>query len=206
MVHVELESRRRFAATNERVVLRKEKIPGLVNRSGGTVRDDPILAAAEINGHFVVMFADRISVFSSAGDGWTESNTFAMYSKLARDPRGILITRSRRWNVHGLCAGNSVQRELFPALERRESRQWMDRAMPRERRSLAGVPERGCEQRSGAEGFLQHGARFLYRSCYAEYRCGSAAVLCGRNDSASGGWGGVLLAGVDGKVQIVENG
>ena len=44
----------------------RRKIAGLFNRIGGVVRDNPILAAAEINGHFVVMYADRISIFSAA--------------------------------------------------------------------------------------------------------------------------------------------
>ena len=67
MVHVDAGEAPTARSASERVVLRKEKIPGLVSRTGGGVRDLPILAAAEINGHFVVMFTDRISVFSSAG-------------------------------------------------------------------------------------------------------------------------------------------
>ena len=75
----------------ERMVLRKERIHGLFSRIGGIVRDNPILAAAEINGHFVVMFSDRISIFSSVAGGWSESNTFLIEKKLTRDPRGLLI-------------------------------------------------------------------------------------------------------------------
>ena len=59
--------------------------------SADVIRDNPILAAAEINGHFVVMYADRISIFSAVSGGWTESNTFAMEKRLSRDPRGILL-------------------------------------------------------------------------------------------------------------------
>jgi len=78
-------------ASNDRVVLRKEPIPRLVHRGGTNPHDDPILAAAEINGHLVVMYADRISVFSSVGATWSESNTFAMSARLSRDPRGMLV-------------------------------------------------------------------------------------------------------------------
>ena len=90
MVHVDSVSVQPFVA-GERMVLRREPIPGLFNRIGGVVRDNPILAGAEINGHFVVMFSDRISIFSLIAGNWSESNGFAMETKLTRDPRGLLI-------------------------------------------------------------------------------------------------------------------
>ena len=91
MVHAGAAEATTTHSMSERVVLRKEKIPSLVNRNGGTLRNEPILAAAEINGHLVVIFEDRIAVFSSAGASWSEVNSFAMSPKLARDPRGILV-------------------------------------------------------------------------------------------------------------------
>src|SRR3569833_317434 len=48
MVHVDAAPVAATSTRNERVVLRKEKIPGLINRIGGTVQDNPILTAAEI--------------------------------------------------------------------------------------------------------------------------------------------------------------
>jgi hypothetical protein len=93
MVHVEL-SAKAVAVADARMVLRREKIAGLFNRIGGVVQDNPILAAAAINGHFVVMFADRISVFSSGTGGWTEVNAFPIEKQLGRDPRGILLANA----------------------------------------------------------------------------------------------------------------
>lgn len=75
----------------ERVVLRKGILPRLITKLGTSATDDPILAAAEINGHLLVMYADHISAFSSAGTSWVESNSFAMANKPARDPHGVLI-------------------------------------------------------------------------------------------------------------------
>ncbi len=90
MVHVD-NSAKSAPVTDARMVLRREKIAGLFNRIGGIVQGNPILAAVEINGHFVVMFGDRISIFSSGSNGWTEMNTFLIEKKLARDPRGLLL-------------------------------------------------------------------------------------------------------------------
>lgn len=92
MVHLEAgETAAANHGSSERVVLRKEKVLGVSSRSGAGGRDLRVLAAAEINGHLVVMFADRVSVFSSAGAGWTETNTFAMSPKMSRDPRGVIL-------------------------------------------------------------------------------------------------------------------
>jgi hypothetical protein len=75
----------------ERVVLRKERIPGLQSYAGGVMQRDPVLAAAEINGHFLVMYPDRISVFSSNAGTWIQSDSFAIERRVTRDPRGVLI-------------------------------------------------------------------------------------------------------------------
>ncbi len=88
MVHVDAVLSSPTTAT-ERIVLRKERM--LLNRTAATAQDDPILAAAEVSGHLVVMFSDRVSIFTSAAGGWNESNTLLMEKKPARDPRGILI-------------------------------------------------------------------------------------------------------------------
>jgi len=76
------------------MVLRSEKIAGLASRIDGIVRNDSILAASEINGYFLVMYPDRISIFSSAAGAWTEANTIVMESKLARDPRGVMLANA----------------------------------------------------------------------------------------------------------------
>ena len=73
------------------MVLRSEKVAGLFNRVGGVAWNDPILAAAEVNGHFLVIYPDRISIFSLAAGGWTEANTVMMERKDSRDPRAELV-------------------------------------------------------------------------------------------------------------------
>jgi hypothetical protein len=90
MVHVDA-STASASTADARMVLRSEKIVGLFSRTGGVIRNDPVLAAAEINGHFLVIYPDRISIFSSTGGAWTEANTIMMDRKLSRDPRAVLV-------------------------------------------------------------------------------------------------------------------
>jgi len=90
MVHVGA-STASASTADARMVLRSEKVAGLFSRTGGVIRNDPILAAAEINGHFLVIYPDRISIFSSASGAWTEANTIMAERKLSRDPRAVLV-------------------------------------------------------------------------------------------------------------------
>lgn len=93
MVHLDA-STTSESTTSERMVLRSEKVAGQFNRIGGVVRNDPILAASEINGHFLVIYPDRISIFSSTGGAWTETNTLMTDRKLTRDLRAELVAKS----------------------------------------------------------------------------------------------------------------
>jgi hypothetical protein len=90
MVHVDA-SIASISTNHAGMVLRSEKIAGLSSRIGGIVRNDPVLAASEINGHFLVVYPGRISIFSSTAGAWTEENTIAMENKLSRDPRAVLL-------------------------------------------------------------------------------------------------------------------
>lgn len=98
------------AATPERMILRRERIE-LVSRSGGNGQDNPVVAAAEINGQFIVMYPDRISIFAKGPQGWTEVNTFAIEKKLSRDPRGVLTADAggsgfKAWVPGAECTGS----------------------------------------------------------------------------------------------------
>jgi len=91
MVHLDVASTAPAVAT-ERMMLRRERIAGLSNRIGGTVQDNPIVATVEINGELVAMYPDRISILAMDPNGWTEAKTFVVEKKPARDPRGVLVT------------------------------------------------------------------------------------------------------------------
>jgi hypothetical protein len=93
MVHVDA-STASVSIADARMVLRRERIAGLFNRVGGVVRNDPILAASEINGHFLLIYPDRISIFSSTAGGWAETNTLMTDRKLTRDLRAELVANT----------------------------------------------------------------------------------------------------------------
>jgi hypothetical protein len=91
MVRVEASPSAGNPTVSERVVLRKERLPGLVDRTGLRPPDDPILAGIEILNNLVVLYADRISVYRFNGGEWTMSDNFLMgEQRPTRDPRGVL--------------------------------------------------------------------------------------------------------------------
>ena len=90
MVHVDA-SPATVSKTNAGMVLRREKIAGLSSRVGGIARNNPILAGAEINGHFLVMYRGPDIGLPFSNGVWTEENRIAMERKPARDPRGVLV-------------------------------------------------------------------------------------------------------------------
>ncbi len=205
MVHVDTVSALPGAA-GEHMVLRKERMPNLLNRTGVVLRDTPILAAAEINGHFVVMFSDRISVFSSIAGSWSESNTFAMERKLTRDPRGVLIPAAdgRTFVAYAPGAECSGSYSLPLNGENQESG-WAVRC----RASDDPWPIYQSADASSAPAL-----RAFYNTA-RDYFTGVVTPALGVDlppfytaamiPRAAGG-AALLLAGIDGKLQMVENG
>ena len=191
--------------TSERVVLRKEKIPGLLSRVGGYVQDIPVLAAAEINGHFVVMFADRISVFSSAGASWTESNTFAMTSKLSRDPRGILLPAADGGSFAAYAPGTQCTGSYFlPLNGTTQDSGWMVRC----RASDDPWPiyqSAGASSAPALKAFYNTARDFFTGVVTPNIGVDLPPFYAAGMIPRAAGGAAVLIAGVDGKLQIVEN-
>ena len=205
MVHVDSVSVQPFVA-GERMVLRREPIPGLFNRIGGVVRDNPILAGAEINGHFVVMFSDRISIFSLIAGNWSESNGFAMETKLTRDPRGLLIPTAdggafAAYAPGTVCTGSYS----LPLNGGSQDSGWTVRC----RASDDPWPVYQSADASSAP------ALKAFYNTARDYFTGVVTpgvgvdlppfYAAGMIPRAAGG-AALLLEGIDGKVQIVENG
>jgi hypothetical protein len=195
-----------IATANERVVLRKERIPGLFSRSAGAAHDNPILAAAEINGHFVVMFSDRISDFSSAPGGWSESDSFVMERKLSRDPRGVLIPAADGGTFSSYAPGTACSGSYaLPLNGGAQKSAWTVRC----RASDDPWPIYQSADASSAPSLkaFYNTARDYFTgvvtpSVGVDLPPFYSAALIPR----TGGAAALLLAGVDGKVQLVENG
>ena len=92
MVHVDGPAASASAATT-RIALRRERVQGFFDRNG-IAESGQILSGAEIAGRFVVLFDDRIAIFSPGAGGWTESNSLVVDRKLARDPRGVVLANA----------------------------------------------------------------------------------------------------------------
>ena len=205
MLHLDAAEAATARATSERVVLRKEKISRLVTRISGNVNEIPVIAAAEINGHFVVMFSDRISVFSLAGASWTESNTFAISSKLSRDLRGILLPTADGGSFTAYAPGTQCAGSYsLPLNGATQDSGWTVRC----RASDDPWPIYQSADASNApalKAFYNTSRDFFTGVVTPTIGVDLPPFYAAGMIPRAGGGAALLLAGVDGKVQIVEN-
>jgi len=205
MVHVDA-STVAVTAADAHMVLRKEKIAGLFIRIGGFVQDEPVLAASEINGHFVVIFADRISIFSLIAGGWTESNSFLMEQRLSRDPRGVLLANAdgggfTAYAPGAQCAGSYSLPLSGPSVDSG----WNVRCHTSD--DPWPVYQSGDASGAPALKAFYNPARDFFTGVVAP-SVGvdlPAFYTAGLIPRPAGG-AALLFAGIDGKVSIVENG
>jgi len=205
MVHVDA-STPAVAVADTRVVLRRERIGGLLNRIGGVVRDNPILAAVEINGHFVVMYADRISIFSAVSGTWTESNTFVMEKRLSRDPRGVLLANPDGGSFSAYAPGAECAGSYsLPLSGSTSDSGWNVRCHASD--DPWPVYQSGDASRAPSLKAFYNPARDFFTgvvipSIGVDLPAFYTAAMIPR---AAGG-AALLVAGIDGKVSLVENG
>ena len=146
------------------------------------------------------------SIFSASAGGWMEANTFLIEKPLARDPRGVLLATADGGGFTAYAPAIECTGSYSLTLSGATGESgWNVRCHASD--DPWPVYQSGdASSATSAKGFLQSGARLLYRRGHAEHRCRSAGVLYGGNDSAGCGRGCIVVAGVDGKVQMVENG
>jgi hypothetical protein len=205
MVHVDA-STPTLAVTDARMVLRREQIAGLFNQIGGVVRDNPILAAAEINGHFVVMYADRISFFSAVAGSWVESNTFVMEKKLSRDPRGILLANASGGSFTAYAPGaECVGSYSLPLNGPSSDSGWSVRC----RASDDPWPVYQSGDASSAlplKAFYNSARNYFTGVVIPSVGVDLPAFYSADLIPRAAGGAGLLIAGIDGRVSLVENG
>jgi hypothetical protein len=185
-----------------RMVLRRERIAGI----GGVVQDNPILAAAEINGHFVVMFADRISIFSASAGSWKEANTFVLEKQLGRDPRGVLLATADGGGFTAYVPGSGCTGSYsLPLSGATGDSGWNVRCHVSD--DPWPVYQSGDASSAPSLKAFYNPARDFFTGVVTP-SIGvdlPAFYTAGMIPRAAGG-AALLLAGVDGKVQLVENG
>jgi hypothetical protein len=205
MVHVDPASAAP-AITTERMILRRERIAGFPSRIGGNVQDSPVVDAAEINGQFIVIYPDRISIFTKDAQGWSEANTFVIEKKLGRDPRGVVIAEAggsgfSAWVPGAECAGSFSA----PAPSANSDSGWSvhchssDDPWPLYQASdTSSTPALKAFYNSARNFFTGVVTPSLGVDLPAFYTAGMLP-------RAAGG-AALLIAGIDGKVQLAENG
>lgn len=201
MVHLDPGETATIHSSSERVVLRKEKVAWIASGVEGV----PVLAAAEINGHLVLMFADRISVFSLSGATWRESNTFAMTPKMSRDPRGLLLPTADGGSFVAYAPGTQCTGSYsLPLNGPTQDSGWTVRC----RASDDPWPVYQSADASNApalKAFYNTSRDFFTGVVTPSIGVDLPPFYAAGMIPRAAGGAALLLAGVDGKVQIVEN-
>ena len=153
------------------------------------------------------MNPDRISIFANDPNGWTEAQNRVVHrtEAPARDPRGLLLPDPggngfSAWVPGAECTG--VIRSLSGAAA---DSGWAirchasDDPWPVYRGTDAIV-------HSGAKGLLQRGAQLLHGRRHAQLGVDLPPFYAAGMIPRPAGGAALLVGGIDGKVQIVENG
>ena len=201
MVHVDPSSAPVIVA-DARMVLRRDRISGI----GGNARENPILAAADINGHFVVLFADRISIFSTHDGGWSEANAFTLERPLGRDPRGVLLPSADGGGFRAYAPGTGCTGSYsLPLSGATGDSGWNVRCRP----SDDPWPVYQSGDAGGApalKAFYNPARNFFTGVVTPSIGSDLPAFYTAAMIPRAAGGAALLSAGIDGKVGIMENG
>lgn len=207
MVHVDAASATP-AASIERVVLRKERMPGLFNGTGPMAQDNPILGSVDILNYMVILFADRLSVFRFNNGEWVASEASLIGDRRpARDPRGVVVRSTDGYGFDAFTAG--------VACSGRISQDLLNNPGGGDRWSIrCHTSDDPWPVYQSADASSAPAVRAFYNTA-RDYFTGVVTPAVGVDlppfysagmiPRAAGG-AAMLLTGVDGKVQMVENG
>src|SRR6266568_1889345 len=206
MVQVALESAR-VSAVEERIILRKEKYIGA---------SEPVLAVLETATALVLLEPEQIVFYGRSADGWKELHRASVGTPgtLARDPRGALLGYSNGSSVEAWLPGVQCSGSTSPAPQssdwkiqcRRGDDAWAitqpplqltNSAEPVTNADVSVMPIRAFynASRNYFTGVLTPGPSPDLRPFY------SLATV-----PRAGGRAALLVSGIDGKVQLVDNG
>lgn len=84
------------AAVADYMTLRRERLPIMKIAHSGTILDDPILSAIESGNALIAIRPEAIDVLAFAEGGWQQQKEFPLneHRQLGRDPRGLLLPAS----------------------------------------------------------------------------------------------------------------
>ena len=192
----------------ERVVLRKEKVLGSVDGVNPGTQNDPILGSVEILNYLVVLYADRVSVFRFNNGEWVASETSLIgEQRLARDPRGVVVRSQDGYGFEAFSSGAACSGRISQSLLNNPGggESWSIRCH---------TSDDPWPVYQSADASSAPAVRTFYNAA-RDYFTGVVTpnvgvdlppfYSAGMIPRAAGG-AAMLLTGVDGKVQMVENG
>lgn len=211
MVHVDSAGPTASAATTERVLLRRQPI---------FASAEPVLATLEIADGLVVLEPERIVVYDRAGDGFRERQrvNIDQIRQLARDPRGALLedaggSRFEAWVPGAECFGSSdgIANAAWRIQCRASDDPWAVTPTSLEFAASGGpaAQAQGAQADVGArpiQAFYNSARNYftgvLAQSAGVDLRPFYSLVVVSR----LGNQAALLVGGIDGKVQMGENG
>ena len=186
-----------------------QSVGGLMLRKEQIIADSgPILAALEVGVSLVVVEPQQIVIYAAAGSGWQAQQRAGIVQRLplARDPRGILLSTADRAGFEGFLAGVECMGSA-PAANQPGSWSvqchasddpWTILQAPAQVNGTAPAPVFKAFYNASRDyfvGVVTPGVGVDLPGFY------SAALV-----PRAVGNGAFLIAGVDGKVQLAENG
>jgi hypothetical protein len=163
---------------------------------------DAVLATLEIANSLVVLEPEEIVIYSDAGAGWAERKRVGIGKKrpLPRDPRGVMVASSSGQGFEAYVAGTACSGSYAPEQPEGE---WSVRCHESDDPwPLGAVNFSGAAPlRAFYSAALDYFTGVVTPSIGADSPPFYAAALVPRSSGA-----GLLLNGIDGKVEIAESG
>jgi len=207
MVHVDPDAAQ-VSGIPQSIVLRKEMLPVFINPLPGILPDSRILAAVpDVNTGLVVLLPEKIGLFAFSETGYREEKSLPLGQKrgLPRDPRGIILRSSDEDGFTAYTAGTECTGRVAPADG--QSKDPFDGWTLHCHDSDDPWPISTAESATGPtaiKAFYDPARNYftgvVTPSLGVDLPPFYSAALLPRPDGA-----GLLIGGIDGKVQLVES-
>jgi len=191
------------------MTLRRERIPIMLNPLPGIVSDTPVLAALETSSTMVLLRPEEIELYSFTEGGWRHGQPVDLeqHRLLSRDPRGILVPTSDHAGFNAYAAGTECSGQYTqPSVPSRTSlvADWTvhcrgsDEPWPIFQNNDPANPVTVKAFYNSARNYF---TGVITPSLGVDLPPFYSAVLLPRANGTA-----LLIGGIDGKVQIADNG
>jgi hypothetical protein len=196
-------------AVADYMTLRRERLPIILNSVAGEVPDIPVLSALEVNSSMVTLRPEQLELFSFAEGGWMRGAAYDLgQRRLApRDARGLLLPAPDHHGFVAFAAGAECSGTYASAADAPTAptaNNWTihchpsDEPWPVLQSSDAANPVTIKAFYNGARNYF---TGVITPSLGVDLPPFYSAALLSRANGPA-----LLIGGIDGKVQIVDNG